>query len=181
MQCVSYAAPKQPKHFSISIVSNIRVLRGSFCYIRFMTCSIKVRDDELWQDVYNLVQKIYSKIDDLIASFPNEEWTTASKLRNSANDGLFYISQAVGSIAPETSKYDLNNARKNLFALQSMYTFATKQKFIELEPELIVGIDKILTEIDKRIAKSDEETKIKNKEELEPWLEKYRLWQKMQD
>lgn len=140
----------------------------------------KVRDDELWQDVFNLVQDIYDKIDDLIARFPSEEWATASKLRNSANDSLFYTSQAVGSAAPESTKYDLNNARKNLFALQSMYTFASKQKFLDLEPELIVGIDKILAEIDERIAKSNEESKKKNKEELESWLEKYRLWQKVQ-
>jgi hypothetical protein len=43
----------------------------------------------LWQDVYKLVERIYSKIDDLIANFPTEERTTASKLRNSANDSLF--------------------------------------------------------------------------------------------
>ena len=128
-----------------------------------------------------MVQIIYDKIDDLIAHFPSEEWTTASKLRNSANDSLFYTSQAVGNVAPEASKYDLSNARKNLFTLQSMYTFATKQKFLELEPELIVRIDWALTEIDKRIAESDKEMKKKNKEELEPWLEKYRLWQNTQD
>ena len=140
----------------------------------------KIRDDELWQKVYKLVQNIYSKLDDLIANFPHEEWTTASKLRNSANDSLFYISQAVGSIARETNKYDLNNARKNLFALQSMYTFACKQKFLDLEPEIIVEIDNVLTEIDERISDSEKESEKKNKEELEPWLDKYRLWLKMQ-
>lgn len=141
----------------------------------------KLRDDALWQDVYKLVQHIYSQIDDLVANFPNEEWMTASKLRSAATDSLFCTSLAVGNMVGEASKYDLNNARKNLFALQSMYTFATKQKFLELEPELIVSIDKILTEIDKRMAQSDEEEKKKNKEELELWLEKYRLWQKIQD
>ena len=140
----------------------------------------KIREDMFWKSVYKLVEHIYGKIDDLIANFPNEEWATASKLRNSANDSLFYVSQVVGSAAPEMSKYDLNNARKNLFTLQSMYTFAAKQKFLYLEPELIVEIDKILTEIDKRIKVSDKATEEKNKEELEPWMEKYRLWQKMQ-
>lgn len=141
----------------------------------------KIRDDELWQDVYKLVKNIYGQIDDLIAHFPNEEWTTANKLRNSANDSLFYVSVAVGNVALESSKYDLNNARKNLFALQSMYIFATKQKFLELEPELIVALDTILAEIDKRYAKSDQEAKNKTKQELESWQEKYHLWQKMQD
>lgn len=140
----------------------------------------KIRDDVLWQDVYKLVEHIYDKVDDLIANFPTEKWATATKLRNSANDSLFYVSQAVGSAAPEADRYDLINARKNLFTLQSMYIFASKQKFLDLEPELIVKIDNILAEVDKRIADSEEETKKKTKAELEPWLEKYRLWQKMQ-
>lgn len=155
---------------------------GSFCYINTMNSTInKIREDMFWQSVYKLVVHIYGKFDDLIANFPNEEWATASKLRNSANDSLFYVSQVVGNAAPELSRYDLNNARKNLFTLQSMYIFAAKQKFLDLEPELVVETDKILTEIDKRIKATDEATKEKNKEELEPWLEKYRLWQKMQD
>jgi len=62
-----------------------------------------------------------------------------------------------------------------------MYTFAAKQKFLELEPEIIVKIDSLLEEIDKKIASSKKETQNKNKEELEPWLEKYRLWQKMNE
>ena len=141
----------------------------------------KIRDDVLWQDVYKLVEHIYGKIDDLIINFPTEEWLTASKLRNSANDSLFYVSQTIGNVAPEAGEYDLSNARKNLFTLQSMYIFAAKQKFLDLEPELIVELDRILAAVDERIDASGKELKKKNKEELEPWLEKYRLWQKMQD
>lgn len=140
----------------------------------------KVRDDELWQSTYRIVQRVYSKIDQLVDNFPHEEWTTASKLRDAANDSLFYVSQAVGSAMPESSAYDLNMARKNVFTLQSMYTFAAKQKLIELEPEVIVAIDAMIAEIDNRITVSKKEADQKNHEELEPWLEKYRLWQKMQ-
>ena len=139
-----------------------------------------IRQDQLWQRVYKLVEHIYQKVDELVADFPHEEWATASKLRNSANDTLFYVSQTVGSSAPETSKYDINNARKHLFAMQSMYTFAAKQKFIDLEPELIVEMDNILAELDTRTEESKKAIKDSNKEDLEPWMEKYRLWQKMQ-
>lgn len=62
----------------------------------------KICDDELWQDVYKLVENIYEKIEDLITYFPNEEWATASKLRNSANDSLFYTTQAVGNVASDS-------------------------------------------------------------------------------
>jgi hypothetical protein len=140
----------------------------------------KIRNDKLWKDVYILVENIYSKIGDLISDFPDEQWATASKLRNSANDSLFYTSQAVGSASPETSLYDWNNARKNLFSLQSMYTFAAKQKFFELEPEIIVKIDDLLEMIDEKISESKKETEKRNEEELKPWLEKYRIWQKIQ-
>ncbi len=141
----------------------------------------KIRDDELWKDVYSLVAHMYGIIDDLLANYPDEQWTTVSKLRNSANDSLFYASQATGSASPESSQYEWNNTRKNLFALQAMYTFAAKQKFFELEPEIIVKIDGLLEQVDKKIALSKKAHEAKNKEELEPWLEKYRLWQQMQD
>jgi hypothetical protein len=141
----------------------------------------KLRANPLWRETYAIAGYMYDKIYELIANFPDEQWTTASKLRNSANDSLFYISQAIGSAAPEVSKYDWSNARKNLFSLQSMYTFAGRQKFLELEPEIVVRIDALLGEIDKRIVSSNMEAKKKDKEDLEPWLEKYRLWQKIQD
>lgn len=141
----------------------------------------KVRDDSFWKDVYALAIRFYAIGDEVIKIAPSEEWRTVSKLRNAASDSLFYASQAVGNSAPEAASYDLNFTRKNLFALQSMYTFATKQAYIELDPELVVKIDKIISEIDTRITLSKEEAKKKNDEELQPWLEKYRLWQKMQD
>jgi hypothetical protein len=140
----------------------------------------KIRDDVLWKSTYKIVESIYSKIDDLATEFPAEQWTTANKLRNSANDSLFYTSQAVGNAIPEASMHDLNNARKNLFALQAMYIFAAKQNFLSIEPELIVEIDEILAEIDKRIDNSDKENRKKDKKELESWMKRYRLWQEMQ-
>lgn len=127
-----------------------------------------IRNNKLWKDVYSLVVDIYDKIEDIIANFPDEQWATASKLRNTANDSLFYASQAIGSATPEVNLYDWNNTRKNLFTLQSMYTFAAKQEFIDLEPELIVKIDNLLEEIDKKISESRKEADKCKKEELDP-------------
>ena len=141
----------------------------------------KPRDDTLWQNVNTLVQHIYSLLDDIVVNFSNEEWSTVSKLRNAANDSLFYTAQAVGSVAPEITTYDYNNARKNLFTLQTMYTFAGKQRFTKLDPDVVVNIDEMLAEIDARMQVCQKELEKKNKEELEPWLEKYRIWQKMHD
>ncbi len=140
----------------------------------------KLREDALWRRVYKLVVRIYENIETINTDYPAEQWATASKLRSSANDSLYYVSQVIGSSAPEMNTYDLNNARKNLFAMQTMYTFATKQKFISIDPEIIVEIDKILVDIDKKIDECKAAIKQNNAEELEPWLEKYRIWQKIQ-
>lgn len=140
----------------------------------------KLREDKLWREVSEIVQHIYIKINEIVDNFPDEKWATASKLRITANDSLFYASQAIGNVSLETSLYDWTNFRKNIFSLQSMYLFAAKQKFTELDPEVIVKIDKIILKIEAKIAESKKEVQNKNKEELEPWLEKYRIWQKLQ-
>lgn len=140
----------------------------------------KVRNDSLWRDVYVLAETVYGLLDDLIEEHPEEQWATASKLRHAANDSLFYVSQSVGSATIEDALYEWNSARKNLFALQSMYTLAGKQKYIELDPNVIVTIDNILESIDSRMEDSKKAQAKKEKEDLEPWLEKYRLWQKIQ-
>ena len=143
--------------------------------------SKKIRDDPFWQRVSKLVERMYGKVDQLIVDHPNEEWSTAVKLRSSVIDSLFYVSQVVGRMNNDGNKFDLNSARRSLFSMQSMYIFITKQKFLELEPEIIVEIDQIIVEIDKMIDESILEYEKNQKKDLEPWLEKYRLWQKMQD
>lgn len=141
----------------------------------------KLRTNPLWKDTYELVEYIYGKIDEIIDNFPDEKWTTAAKLRNSANDSLFYIAQSIGNIATDGAEYDWSNARKSLFALQTMYIFAGKQKFVQLDPEIIVKIDELLKKIDSGTETSKKEAERKTKKELEPWLEKYHLWKEMQD
>ncbi|HSW80039.1 MAG TPA: four helix bundle protein [Candidatus Saccharimonadales bacterium] len=140
----------------------------------------KLRANPLWKDTYELVVYIYDKIDEILDNFPDEKWTTAIKLRNSANDSLFYVAQSVGNTIAEGAEYDWGNARKSLFALQTMYVFAGKRKFIQLDPEVVVKIDELLEKIDTGIETSKKEADNKTKKELEPWLEKYRLWKEMQ-
>lgn len=141
----------------------------------------KMRSNKLWKDVYDLAEHVYEKINDLVVNFPEEKWTTANKLRISANDSLFYLSQAIGNIRAESSLYDWVNARKNLFSLQTIYIFAAKQKFFELEAEVIVSIDAVLKQVDQKIEQAERAVDTQNKQDLEPWLEKYRIWQKIQD
>jgi hypothetical protein len=98
---------------------------------------------------------VYGLLDKLIEDFPDEKWATASKLRNAANDSLYYVSQAVGNALPETSAYDWNNVRKHLFSLQTMYIFAGKQQFFTIDPAIIVRLDKLIQQADANITKAN--------------------------
>lgn len=140
----------------------------------------KIRSDSLWKSVYEVAEKTYQLTNRMNGEFSEEQWRTSGKLRSAGIDSLFYTSQAVGNEAQELSKYDWNNARKNLFSVHSIYTFAAKQKFIELDPEFVLLLDKLLVEIDQRIQQASKVADEIEKKELEPWLEKYRIWQKLQ-
>jgi hypothetical protein len=143
--------------------------------------SKKLRDDPLWRNVFNIAQTVYGKLDDIISNYPEEEWNTASKLRNAANDSMFFVSQALGNKLASNASYDWNEAHKHLFALQSTYIFAAKQKYLELDPDVVVCLDNALEIASGQIEASEKAADKDKQEDLEPWLEKYRIWQKMQD
>ena len=54
---------------------------------------------------------------------------------------------------------------------QQMYAIAQK----------ILTIDTMIADIDNRIAHAEKTRQEQALKDLEPWLEKYKLWQKMQD
>ena len=139
----------------------------------------KLTKNSLWKEANAIAEHMYSKLDEL-AHTPDEEWNSERKIRNAANDVIFFVAQAVGNFLPDAAEYDWNSARKNLFALRTIYTFAHKQKFISLEPEIVVKIDGLLAMIDKEIIAARQEIEMKSKKDMEPWLEKYRLWKDMQ-
>lgn len=60
-----------------------------------------------------------------------------------------------------------------------MYIFASKEQMVELDPELVVRIDKLVGNIDTEQEAGQKEILHKTEEELKPWLEKYRIWQKI--
>lgn len=141
----------------------------------------KLRQDPLWKSTYEIAQQIYGIAQQILETFPDEQWATVNKLRTTANDCMFYVSQSVGAAPTELSVYDMNNARKHLFTLQSMYIFAAKQQFTKLEPDIVVAIDAMITDIDRRIERAEKTRLEQTQKDLEPWLEKYKLWQKIQD
>ena len=138
----------------------------------------KLTDNNLWKEANAIAAHMYSKLEELEHT-PDEKWNSERKIRNAANDIIFYVAQAVGNYLPEAAEYDWNYARKNLFALRTIYTFAHKQHFISIEPEIVVKIDSLLAAIDQQIGTTQKEIEKRSRKELEPWLEKYRLWKEM--
>jgi len=139
----------------------------------------KLTESALWKEANAIAEYMYGRLEDFEQT-PDEKWNTERKIRNAANDTIFFVAQAVGNFLPDAAEYDWNNARKNLFALRTMYVFAHKQKFISLNPEIVVKIDALLASIDGEIATVQKEIVKKAEKDMKPWLEKYRLWKDME-
>jgi hypothetical protein len=122
---------------------------------------------------------MYKIADELEKHDIDEKWRTVSKIKNSANDAYFYVAQVAGAGESQSLEFDCINARKYLNTMKSMYVFAARQNMLELDPELVVRIDKLVNIIDTEQALSQQYIKSKTEEELKPWLEKYSIWQKI--
>jgi hypothetical protein len=142
--------------------------------------SEKLRDNPIWKDMFALAEHIYDRLDKESEGFPDtEEWNTRSKIRNSVNDAMFYVSMALGSRAPGGNEYEWNNAKKHMSGLLSMYLFAGRRRFLRLDPEVVVKIEGLIETIQTNIDAARDSAKKREQEELEPWLERYRLWEKI--
>lgn len=131
------------------------------------------------QETSDIAEQMYKIADEIESHEPDEKWRTVSKLKNSANDAYFYMAQVKGAGKGQSLEFDCINARKFINTMKSMYVFASKQGMIELEPELVVRIEKLIAVIDDEHQLSQQQIKSKNDEEMKPWLEKYRIWQKI--
>jgi hypothetical protein len=138
-----------------------------------------MKESSLLKEISTIAKTMYEVADTIETKFADEKWRTASKLKNAANDAYFYTAQVVGAGDNQALEFDCINARKSLNALRAMYIFASKQNMAELEPATVLKIDSIISEIDAVQVASQDEIKRKTEEELMPWLEKYKIWQKI--
>lgn len=137
----------------------------------------KLENEPLWVETCAIVEYIYS----LLHELPEEEqWTTTQKLRAGSNDLLYYLSQAISNSSPGALEYEWSNVRKQASGLKAMYRFAGKQKFIDLDPEIMVRLDKLLTEIDKKVVAGYKQTQATYESEITQWRKKYEIWKEMQ-
>ena len=138
-----------------------------------------MKDKSLIDEVSFIAESMYAVADAIETDSDDEKYRTISKLKNAANDAYFYVAQVSGAGKNQALEFDCIFARKNLNTLKSMYVFASKLVIVELDPEEVVRIDKLIAMIDAEQKASQKETKLKTEEELKLWLEKYRIWQKI--
>jgi hypothetical protein len=138
-----------------------------------------MKKNPLLEEATAITESMYMIAEAIETDLLDEKWRTASKLKNAANDAYFYVAQVVGAGKNQALEFDCINARKHLNTLKAMYVFATKQNMTELDPELVVKIDSLVSEVDAEQVSGQKEIERKTQEELEPWLEKYRIWQKI--
>lgn len=133
----------------------------------------RLEDMPLWKEVCDLAEYIYSTLH----QFPVEEkWNTQNKLRASANDLMFVTSQALGNSSPSGGEYEWGQARKHLAGLKTMYRFAGRQHFIELDPEIMVRLQAVDKQLDGQIRSAYAKTQSFNEEEMDRWQAKYKMW-----
>ena len=138
-----------------------------------------LRANSLWKEMYSLAEYMYGTLEGVIAKFPDERYITVNRIRSATNESMFYLSEAVGSSLPYTNEFEWNMARKNLFAVQTEYMLADKLNFLKADPKIVKRIDSLLEEIGRQVDISKKASKEHDREDLEPWLEKYRLWREI--
>ena len=134
---------------------------------------IKLEDSPIWREACDIAELMYNKLGDLPES---EKWDTTAKLQHEANDLMLHVSHAVGGSSVNSNEYDWSSARKSVSALKTIYRFAGRQKFIELEPEIMVRFDKLIVLIDQEIIKTYKQSEADKEKDLDYWQEKYKLW-----
>ncbi len=137
-----------------------------------MTRSLE--NEPAWKEANSIATHMYGKLRELP---PEEEWDTKRKLQSSAVDLIFYVSQALGNGAA-ANEYEWGLARKAAAGLKTVYRFAGRQKFIRLDPDVMLQLGGMTKMIDGELAKAHERLEAADEAELDLWREKYKLWRK---
>ena len=142
--------------------------------------SESLRTDPMWKELFSLAKYVYDELEKEPNDFPEgEEWNTKSKLRNAVNDSVYSVAKALGNWSKGGAEYEWNGARKSLAGLLSMYVLAGKRHFLNLDPEIVVRIETLISQCGQQVVAEREAAKLREQEELEPWMEKYRIYEKL--
>ncbi len=118
-----------------------------------MTDKSTLRENHIWKESMSLANYMYDQSLIITENNPDEKYGVAQRLKDSASNFLYYISQAVSIEKPSGEPYEWRDAKKYAFAMQSMYMLASKQKYISLDPKIMVMIDTLMMSIDDEVEK----------------------------
>lgn len=131
--------------------------------------------------VYDLAVFMHAEVERLDRDHPDEKWGITSKLKTASSDSVFYVSFAIANQNTDgNSQYDWASAKRNLFAMQSIYTLAGKQKLLKVNPTIFISIDEALSKINHALTICTEEKQAHIDQEMSLWLKKYDIWKQIQ-
>lgn len=140
----------------------------------------KLEKHPLWAEVNALAELAYQKAGEL----PDEEkWALAAKMRNASQDLVLWAAMAIGNPSPFAAEFEWASAHKYASGLKALYRLGGRQKYYNLEPEVMVRFDKMLDQMEEYRVKARKTAQEFNDSErakdLKPWLEKHKIWQQI--
>ena len=136
----------------------------------------KLEKHKLWQETLILTNYFYG----LLENLPFEEkYISASKIRMASNDFLYSIGLALGNSSPSGREYDWSNARKYISGVKAIYRFIGDQGFVKIDPDIMLKIEAVITQIDKEVARGYKASAEVYEKEIDSWHKKYDAYKKM--
>lgn len=133
-----------------------------------MEMTKELEKSEMWQMAVRVMEETHALAEELPE---NDEYTMEYKLRQRGFDLSDDIAEAEGSIFAKDTEYYLGLARRDLFGIRNMYHVLARLEHAEINPDVMVRMNKLLNAIDARIVlarkeiSSEEQRKTKSKHE----------------
>lgn len=135
-----------------------------------------IEKSPVYKAALNSAQYLYSILAELPA---DERYATIYKLRNKANDLLYYTALALGNNHVTNSEFEWASVKKEAVAALTMYDFAVSQEYIKSNNLFRKNISFLITEADKQFEISEKASNKIKQEEMESWQARYEKWKEM--
>lgn len=113
----------------------------------------KLEDSPLWKLSFEIAKTMLA----LCSEFPEDEnYGLETQIRRSAREIPNAVAEAHGSLDPRDTVWQLGKARSAFFAAKSTLKLCFSEKLFEVDPDLMVNIEKAVAEIDNEVATFEE-------------------------
>jgi hypothetical protein len=143
--------------------------------------SVKLRDidkDPLIEEALYLADYMYEK-----AGTPefqdDERWRLSRELKDVSVFVVTETAMAVGNDGLAGTEFLWGNVRKQISRLRAVYRFAGKQGFLQIDPEVMVRIDKFIQQVSDQVQEAYDRTEAASEKELNVWAKKHKLWKEI--